>query len=64
MPQLLLGLGTQRPQEATGFKQWGAKLLGESPKGLATLYRACLGHTLEIIRRNQFGMYGKGDWRL
>ena len=56
-----MGFATQVTPDATRFKQRGTKPLGELPKRLATLDGARLGHAIEIVRWNQFGVQGEGD---
>ena len=58
--ELVLSLGAQRAQDATGFKRRGAKPLGELPKRCAIADGASLGHAIEIIGWDQLGVYGEG----
>ncbi len=61
--ELVLGLGAQRAQDATGFKQRGAKPLGEFPKRLAIADGSSLGHAIEIKRWDELGVHGEGGGR-
>jgi len=61
--EVVLSLRTQRVQDATGFKQWGAKSLGEFAKGFAITGASSPGHAIEIVRRDELGVHGKGDRR-
>jgi len=58
--ELVLGLGAQLTQGATGLKQRGAKLLGEFPKWLASPDVSRLGHAIEIERWDELGVHGEG----
>ena len=48
--EVVLGLRAQRVQDATGFKQRGAKSLGEFAKRFAIADASSLGHAIEIVR--------------
>jgi len=61
--ELVLGLRAQLAQGAPGFKQWGAKPLGEVPKRLASADGSSLGHAIEIKRWDELGVHGEGDGR-
>src|SRR5882724_951462 len=61
--ELVLGLRAQLAQGAPGFKQWGAKPLGEFPKRLAIADGSSLGHAIEIKRWDELGVHGEGDGR-
>src|SRR4029453_8314322 len=55
-------LGTQLHQGPTGLNQGGAQSLGECPKRFATADGVSFGHALEIVRGNELGVHGEGDW--
>src|SRR5215510_13600537 len=61
--EVVLGLGAQRTQGPTGFKQRGAQSLGEFPQRLAIADGASLGDAIEIIRGNELGVHDEGDGR-
>ena len=61
--QLVLSLGTQLAQDATGLTQRGAQSLGEFPKWLAIADRSSLGYALEIQRWDALSVHGKGGGR-
>src|SRR5438552_5255339 len=61
--EVVLSLRTQRVQDATGFKQGGAKSLGECAKGVAITDAASPGHAIERVRRDELGVPGTGDRR-
>jgi hypothetical protein len=63
MVELLLGLWTQLPQETTGLKQRGSKPLGEFAKCFAAFDGTRWGDAIEIIRWDEFDVYGKGERR-
>src|SRR5262249_51223581 len=58
-----LSLRAQRAQDATGFKQRDAKLLGELAERCTTADVSSLGDASEIIRWDKLGMHGEGDER-
>ena len=57
--ELGLSLGAQRAQDAAGFKQRGAKPLGELAKRFAITDGARLGHAIEIVRGKELGVHGE-----
>ena len=61
--ELGLRLGAPRAPDATGFKQRGAKPLGELAKRLAIAAGARLGHALESIGWEQLSVHGAGGRR-
>lgn len=63
VPELVLGLGTQRAQDATRLKQRGASPLGELPTRRAIADGPRLGHAIAITRGEKRGMQGTGDGR-
>src|SRR5215472_3795468 len=61
--EVVLGLGAQGVQHATGCKQWGAQPLGQRAKRVAIADASRLGHAIEIVRWDELGVHGKGDRR-
>src|SRR5215813_13592923 len=61
--EVVLNSRAQRTQNAAGCKQWGAEPLSECAQGVAIPDASSPGHTIEIVRGDQLGVHGKGDWR-
>jgi len=61
--EIVLNSGAQCAQRATGGKQRHTELLSEVAKRGAIPNASCLGYTIEIIRRDQLDIYGKGQKR-
>src|SRR5262249_25633852 len=61
--EVVLSSRAQRTQNAAGCKQWGTEPLSEFTKGVALPDAASPGHTIEIVRGEQFGVHGQGDRR-
>ena len=47
----------------TGRTQWGAQVIGQRTKRLASAHRARVGHPLERAGGNERGVHGVGHWR-
>jgi hypothetical protein len=61
--EVVLSSRAQRTQNAAGCKQWGAEPLSACAPGFAITAAASPGHTIEIVRGDQLGVYGQGDRR-
>src|SRR5690348_1225849 len=58
--ELVLSLGAQRAEDATGFKQRGTKSFGEFPKRLAIPDSPSWGDAIKIIGWDQLGVHREG----
>src|SRR5215216_946474 len=61
--EVVLGLGAQCAQDASGGKPRDAKPLGECPKRFAIADASPLGHAIEIIGWDQLGVHREGGRR-